>query len=269
MTPHPPHQPHRPRPRARPAETAAEPASAEDTAPGADLGHRDSAARPLPPPGREPRAVPATALPFVLIGVLLFLTGALCVRELLIYHGLLGGAPWVAPTFQWIAMLTWGHWVRYVSPILVVIGLLGFGAALRPRRRTHLRLQADVPVWLSPTSVARACSARAEQIVYVRRAETTASRSRVRITVTLPDTQAGDVSAATPGADGAQDAPPADAASASTAAGGSIPDDRTIHGTVIDAVEPLARQLVPRPAVRVRIVRVAPTRGTAGTRRVR
>ncbi|QDQ96590.1 DUF6286 domain-containing protein [Tomitella fengzijianii] len=188
----------------------------------------------------EPRAAPAAAVTMVLVGIGLLAAGVVALRELLIYHGILASAPWLAPATTWISGLTWRTWMYYAAPTSVVVGVVALVAAFRPRRRTHIRTAADPPVWLSETAVARACSARAQQVTAVDSARTTATRRRVQVTVTVPE-RPGD--------------PP--------------PGDTALAELVRERVEPFTRTLHPTPIPRVRIVRVLPTQNRPGSGRVR
>ncbi len=197
---------------------------------------RDAA---LPPQGPEPRGVPAAVGILLAVGVALLAVAAVCVRELLIHHGVVGGEPWLADASRWIARITWRTWMYYAAPAAVVAGVAVLVAALRPRRRTHVRTRGTVPLWLSPTAVARACSARATGVHAVESARTTATRRTVRVTVTVPERP--------------WDPPPGDAA---------------LRELVTEAVRPLAERLDPAPRVAVRIVRILPTGQRHGSGRV-
>src|SRR5699024_6640400 len=108
-------------------------------------------------------------------------------HELLVYHGVLTGPAWVADAFQWVAQLTWRTWMYYAAPAAIFAGLVLVWAAVRPRRRTHARLDGEPVLWLSPTAVARTCSARAQGVGAVASARSAAGRRRVRVTVTVPE----------------------------------------------------------------------------------
>ncbi|WP_182347944.1 DUF6286 domain-containing protein [Tomitella gaofuii] len=192
------------------------------------------------PPAPAPRAAPAAAATMVLLGVALLIAGAVAVRELLIFHAIVPGAPWLAPASQWIAGLTWRKWMYYAAPAAVIVGVAALVTAFRPRRRTHIRTAAAPPVWLSETAVARACSARAQQIAAVESARTTATRRHVHVTVTVPERP--------------WEPPPGDSA---------------LTELVRERVAPFTRTLHPEPAIRVRIVRVLPTQHRSGSGRVR
>ncbi|GAA4807230.1 Asp23/Gls24 family envelope stress response protein [Tomitella cavernea] len=200
-----------------------EPSGSGGRSGGAMTGRRVSA--------REPRAAPASAAVFVVIGFALFAIGALCVREALLYYEVIAGDPWLANTVAWVARLTWRDWMRYAAPACVAIGIALLWSALRPRRRTHLRLHADVPVWLTPTNVARACSARAKDALPHCRVATIASRRKITVTVSMPSEMR------------------AEAESASADQKTPMPD---LERSVRDAVLPLVGDLTPRPRVNVR-----------------
>ena len=91
-------------------------------------------------------------------------------------------------------------------------------------------------MWLTPTDVARACSARAEDAEPDAAATTTASRTKITVTVTMPDDPV------------------------------RYPPDDAVEQAVREAVLPLAEQLAPSPRLSVRVTRDTPA---ASGRRVR
>ncbi len=144
--------------------------------------------------GPEPLTTPAVKAPAVLLGLVLCGVSALCIRELIIYHDLVGGDPWLADTSVWIAQLQWRNWMMFAAPGALLIGLLLIVAAVKPRRRTHLRLRAGTDVWLRPTDVARLCSAAAFEDTEVLTATTTVSGRRAAVTVTAPEDAFAEIS---------------------------------------------------------------------------
>lgn len=139
---------------------------------------------PAPSPAPEPRRSPAAAAPAVLLGLALCAVAALCVRELLLFHEVIGGAPWLANASVWIARLQWQNWMMAAAPAAVIVGLALIVAALKPRARTHLALTSDTAIWLRPTDLARLCSAVALEERNVLSAITNITPTRAEVTVT-------------------------------------------------------------------------------------
>ncbi|MDN5757821.1 MAG: hypothetical protein L0H59_04720, partial [Tomitella sp.] len=80
--------------------------------------------RVLPPAGPEPRGAPPSSGAVITVALLLCAVGALCIHELLVFHGIVDGAPWLANSFTWIAQLTWRDWMRYAAPAAVIVGIV-------------------------------------------------------------------------------------------------------------------------------------------------
>nr|WP_277350781.1 DUF6286 domain-containing protein [Rhodococcus sp. HNM0569] len=164
---------------------------------------------------------------------------AVCARELLIVHDVVGGAPWVRNTVEWAARLHWSDWIIPVIVVSVVTGLVCVALAVKPRPRTHVPLRtpgapgADgsrsagaVPiVWARPTDLARGTSSRALAVPGVDAARTTVDRKRVTVHVRGSDEPAAHV------------------------------DDDVLIEAVTDAVAPTLGLLEAQPDVRVRIKR--------------
>ncbi|MDG3015594.1 DUF6286 domain-containing protein [Speluncibacter jeojiensis] len=139
-----------------------------------------------PRPGAPaPTGNPAAAPVAILFGLGLLVLAAICVRDLLIATGAIGGSGWLATAFRWVARLRWHDWMLPAAIVAVLVGLALLFAAVKPRPHTHLSLTSPAGVWLRPTDLARLCSGRARTVAGVLSATTAVSRKRAVVSVTV------------------------------------------------------------------------------------
>lgn len=165
----------------------------------------DGGACPTPAPAdivtppRPPTAAPAAVPAAVVTAIGLLALAAVAARELLIARGVIGGAPWLRNTFEWIGRLHWQQWLVPAAIAALAVGILCVLLALAPRTRTHvaLRTATGAPTtWMRPVDVARMCSARASTVPGVAVAHTTVDRRRSTVHVRPDETVAGEAVAA-------------------------------------------------------------------------
>lgn len=151
-------------------------------------------------PPRPPTAAPAAAPAAVVIAIGLLGLAAVAARELLIARGVIGGAPWLRNTFEWIGRLHWQQWLVPAAIAALAVGVLCVLLALAPRTRTHVALRTattSAPItWMRPVDVARMCSARASTVPGVAVAHTTVDRRRSTVHVRADDAVTGPAAAA-------------------------------------------------------------------------
>lgn len=135
--------------------------------------------------GRAPVAAPAAAM----VGILLLLgAGVVGVRDGAVGAGWLHGPYWTRWVAQHINGLTAQVWMIPVGVVLALMGVWWVLAALKPRRRTALALQARSAVWIRPRDLAHLLTATAEQLPGVTHTSTSAKRRRVSVTVDTTST---------------------------------------------------------------------------------
>jgi len=111
-----------------------------------------------------PVAAPAAATVGVLLALLLPGAGVVGVRDGAVGAGWLHGAYWTRSAAQHIDGLTPQVWMIPVGVVLAPVGAWWVLAALKPRRRTALALQARSAVWIRPRDLAHLLAATAERV---------------------------------------------------------------------------------------------------------
>jgi len=138
--------------------------------------------------GRAPVAAPAAATVGVLLALLLLGAGVVGVRDGAVGAGWLHGAYWTRSAAQHIDGLTPQVWMIPVGVVLALVGVWWVLAALKPRRRTALALQARSAVWIRPRDLAHLLAATAERVPGVTHTSASAKRRRVSVTVDTTST---------------------------------------------------------------------------------
>ncbi|WP_293772902.1 DUF6286 domain-containing protein [uncultured Corynebacterium sp.] len=135
--------------------------------------------------GQEPKASPAVRTAAVVLGVALIAAAVVCGREVWRISVNPQATSWVQPLVDIMATPTLQPWMVGAGAAAVVAGIVCLVLALRPRRRTHVELQAaEGPSgWVRQVDIARRCSAIARSIPGVTAARTQATRKRVLVTV--------------------------------------------------------------------------------------
>lgn len=131
--------------------------------------------------GSAPRTAPAARPAVVLIGLVLLALAGLVGYEL--YAWLTGEPGILAPVLAGGLALEDFAPLAWVAGALLATGILLVLAGLRPTRASHLGFSGSL--WLTPTAVARLCSARAREVAGVADATTTVGRRRVTVAVTV------------------------------------------------------------------------------------
>lgn len=147
--------------------------------------HARSADSPGPAlkPGRTPVAAPAAAPLAVLLALLLIAAGVVGIRDALVGAGVLDGEPFTVSAATSLDGLGAQSWMVPVGIGLAVVGLLLLVAALKPRRRTEMKVRSELAVWIRPADVARLATYAAEDAPGVAGASSTATRRKVVVTV--------------------------------------------------------------------------------------
>jgi hypothetical protein len=142
---------------------------------------------------KPPVAAPAAGYVGTLIAVLLLGLGVVALRDSAVSAGWLDGREWTKNAIGWLDGLTFAWWMIPAGVLAVVVGLWWVYAALRPRRRTAVAIDAHSSIWIAPADLARLASHAAESVPGVLDARSSATLNR--ITVTAHTTSDGDATA--------------------------------------------------------------------------
>jgi hypothetical protein len=150
-------------------------------------------ARVTPP---APRALPAAAWVGPAAAVLLLALGVVAGQDALARWGVTSvGTSWLGSTLDGLDGLRAAAWTVPVGIALVVVGLLLLVTALKPRRRTHVQVEAAADLWLAPSALSALARDAAEGVPGVSRVSVAATRTAVRVRAAAdhPDQVAGPV----------------------------------------------------------------------------
>ncbi|MFD4368313.1 DUF6286 domain-containing protein [Rhodococcus sp. NPDC058521] len=139
----------------------------------------DSAPKVYPAAGRQPVAAPAAGLVGAILSLGLLAAGIVGIRDAFVAAGWLDGEMWTKTAANWIDGLTFANWMIPAGIAAVIVGLWFLIAALKPRRKTAIPVDAQTSVWIPPADVARISSVATEPVSGVMSTRTTASRKKV------------------------------------------------------------------------------------------
>jgi hypothetical protein len=174
-------------------------------------------------PAKPPVAAPAATGVTLAVALALIGLGVVAVRDVLLWAGLITGAPWILNVLNYFDGLTPQTWMLPAGIAAALIGALMVASALRPRRRTHQPLRAP-GAWITTRDLIRLGRAAAQGITGV--ATTTAGGSARTVTVVVTPLAGYDVETV----------------------------KQAAHVAVTDALAPMARP----PRVRIRIKEWSP-----------
>lgn len=138
---------------------------------------------------QEPKANPAAKWIGLLFSLFLIAVAVIAGRELFILFSDTDQQSWVEPALSYVGNLEYQSWMFPAGIAAVIVGLILVFIALKPRKKTHHRLIANVPVYLRTIDVVRMCTAAAEKVAGVHDASTDVSKRSVTVTIhgTDPD----------------------------------------------------------------------------------
>ncbi|GAA3948828.1 hypothetical protein [Gordonia caeni] len=145
----------------------------------ADRPVRDIAETTVP----SPTAFPGAAVAGGLFGLALLVLAGILVRDVLAGTGAISGDTWTNRAADGLGTATWQNWMWVIPAVCAVVGLAALWLALKPRRRTHVNLEAYPVVWTRRADLARRCSSAVAELPGVRDVTTVAGRRRTRVTV--------------------------------------------------------------------------------------
>lgn len=162
-------------------------------------GTRHPAATPQAPASAPPPLAPAAAHYVGVIGALLLIAlGAVGIRDGIAAAGWITGTSWTRAAVTWSDGQSAHGWMVPVGAILAVVGLVLIGAALAPRRRKAIPVQAQTSVYLDVSDTATLAAAAARVVPGVTKATASATRRAVKVSArtTGPDVTTDAVSGA-------------------------------------------------------------------------
>ncbi len=155
-------------------------------------GHEASDGKPDAggPQARPPVAAPAAAPVGLLIALVLIAAGAVAIREMLLGAHAFSGPEWVANTATWVDNLRPAVWLIPAGIVAVLVGLWWVWAALKPRRRTELKVAGEDVVWMRRSDISRVAHACADSVAGTTTASARTGRRRVTVTITTTEAEA-------------------------------------------------------------------------------
>lgn len=141
-------------------------------------------------PARPPVAAPAATPVGVLIALLLIAAGVVAVREMLLSANAISGPSWVLNTAAWVDRLPPAAWLIPAGIGAILVGLWWLISALKPRRRTELRMADEHDLWMRRADISRIAHATADSVAGTTSASARTGRRRVTVTVTTTEAEA-------------------------------------------------------------------------------
>ena len=127
-----------------------------------------------------PRALPAAAWLGPLAALVLVALGVVLGQEALSRWDVVGTS-WLGVALKDIDGMRAGTWTVPAGVVLVLLGLLLLVGTFKPRRRTHVRVDGDADLWMSPTALAALARDAAEGVPGVARVSVSASATAVKL----------------------------------------------------------------------------------------
>ncbi len=134
-----------------------------------------------PARAKEPLALPAAGFTGPLVALLLLAAGLVGIRDGIVAAGWIDGSSWTGSAAAWIDGLTFAGWMIPVAIVSIVVGLLLLFAALKPRRKTAVLLNAETSVYIEPAGIARVAADAARSVPGVLDARASATRRSVTV----------------------------------------------------------------------------------------
>ena len=137
-----------------------------------------------PQPAPAPLAPPAATGVAIALALSLIALGVVAGRDALLDSGLISGSPWITGALR--AADGWAQqaWMLPVTVVVAITGAWLVWIAIKPRRRTHLPLQAT-GTWIARRDVAHLVQAAAERTTGVASASANGSGRSITINVSL------------------------------------------------------------------------------------
>lgn len=145
-------------------------------------GSRQPAAAPKAPASAPPPLAPAAAHYVGVVSALLLIAlGAVGIRDGIAAAGWITGSSWTQAAIDWFDGQSAHGWMVPTGAILAGLGLIVVGAALTPRRRKAVPVQAETSVYLDVSDTAKLAAAAARVVPGVTKATASATRRAVKV----------------------------------------------------------------------------------------
>jgi len=130
---------------------------------------------------QRPVAAGVLTLLGVLWSLLVIALAVVCIRDTLVALGALGGEPWIKGVTDTLDGTTATNWIFAIGVACALLGLLLLWAAVKPRPRRGIEIEADTGVLVSKPAVRRLASSAAREVDGVDMVSVTASRKTVTV----------------------------------------------------------------------------------------
>ena len=131
----------------------------------------------------SPTAFPGAAVAGGLLGLGLLVLAGVLVRDVLAGAGAISGDTWTHRAADGLGTAIWQDWMWVIPAVCAVVGLAALWLAVKPRRTTHVSLEAYPVVWTRRADLARRSSSAVADLPGVRDVTTVAGRRRIRVNV--------------------------------------------------------------------------------------
>lgn len=132
----------------------------------------------------EPRAQPAARYVAVVIGVGLLTVAAICGRELWLRHDPgVDWRSWIDPVVLTVGSATFQPWMLPAGIVAAVAGAVLMWIGVRPRTRTHRRVDSSTSLWTRPVDIARMASSQARRATGVLSAHSQLNGGNLVVTI--------------------------------------------------------------------------------------
>lgn len=146
----------------------------------------------LPAPGPVPTATATSRYIGVAVAIMLLIGGVIAIREAGLVFGWLDGTSWFRAAVATADGLHRQWWMVPLGSVAVLLGGWLVFAALRPRRKTAVAVDATGSVWMRPRDIARLARHAAGSVPGVEVLSSEATRRKVTLYVGLRDVESPD-----------------------------------------------------------------------------
>lgn len=132
----------------------------------------------------DPRATPAAKWVALLFGVALLALAIIAGREIYILGSdTTNQQSWAHPVLEIIGNARYQDWMFPLGIVAAILGLILLYVAIRPRTKTHRRIEADIPIYMRPIDLVRMFTASAERVHGVKDAHTQITGRSIIVTI--------------------------------------------------------------------------------------
>lgn len=139
-----------------------------------------SSQQPLPA-AQRPIAAGLLSVLGVTWSLLLLVLGVICIRDALLEFGAVTGSSWIAGVANSLDGTFATRWMYVIGALCCLIGLFLLAAAIKPRPRRGIEVEAETGVLISKSAVERLAASAAGDVDGVDTVSASASRGRVSV----------------------------------------------------------------------------------------